>query len=145
MNSPVNDSGVALPPQGAPCVSCPYRRDVPSGVWADTEYAKLELYDAPTYEQPPRLFMCHQDNGHVCAGWAGCHDGAHLLSLRLAEAFKTMTVDDIDATIGYVSPVPLFGSGREAAEHGRRHIDNPSAEAVHIGQKIERKRFGKPR
>ena len=28
-----------------PCASCPYRCDVPSGVWHPDEYAKLEVYD----------------------------------------------------------------------------------------------------
>lgn len=35
-----------------PCHSCPYRRDVPSGVWATEEYDKLLPYDADTASQP---------------------------------------------------------------------------------------------
>ncbi|WP_336794377.1 DUF6283 family protein [Gordonia malaquae] len=50
-------------PAPRPCESCPYRRDVPSGVWAESEYEKLRAYDAPTGEQPVRLFLCHQYDG----------------------------------------------------------------------------------
>lgn len=62
------------PPSRCPCASCPYRRDVPSGVWAPEEYEKLRRYDAPTMEQPPQVFLCHQKNrdtaNRVGAGWA---------------------------------------------------------------------------
>jgi hypothetical protein len=115
-------------PAKAPCGSCPYRRDVPSGVWDASEYAKLPDYDAPTALQPPGLFLCHQADGRVCAGWAGCHDGNELLALRLA-ALQGMSPQEIAATRGYTSPVPLFGSGREAAEHGMAGIDDPGPKA----------------
>jgi hypothetical protein len=36
---------------------------------------------------------------------------------------------DIGAIRRYESPVPLFGSGAEAAEHGKRNIANPSPAA----------------
>ena len=48
------------PPAPRPCDSCPYRQDVPSGIWAASEYAKLPAYDAPTCAQSARLFLCHQ-------------------------------------------------------------------------------------
>jgi Family of unknown function (DUF6283) len=115
-------------PAAAPCRTCPYRRDVPSGVWQSDEYAKLADYDRPTGEQPAGVFLCHQQDGRVCAGWAGCHDGDHLLALRLAA--MVMDPADAEATRDYVSPVPLFRSGREAAEHGLRDVQRPGAEAV---------------
>ncbi|MFD7961193.1 DUF6283 family protein [Streptomyces zaomyceticus] len=40
------------PPAPRPCASCPYRRDVPSGVWSRGDYVKLPLYDGPTWTQP---------------------------------------------------------------------------------------------
>ena len=43
-----------------PCGSCPYRRDVPSGIWEQHEYDKLPEYDGQTWEQNPALFLCHQ-------------------------------------------------------------------------------------
>ena len=66
---------VTLPPARTPCATCPYRTDVPSGVWAPEEYAKLLAYDEETAYQPLSVFLCHQVDGRVCAGWAGCHDG----------------------------------------------------------------------
>jgi hypothetical protein len=135
---------VIQPPARRPCGTCPYRRDVPSGVWAASEYEKLRAYDWPTMEQPPAVFLCHQQNrdtaDRVCAGWAGVHDGAHLLALRIVVLERRMTPDDVDATIGYVSPVPLFASGGEAAEHGMAEIDAPGMRAVEAMAKIGRVR-----
>lgn len=72
-------------PAPKPCASCPYRRDVPSGVWHPDEYTKLRRYDEDTSQQPAGLFICHQtdaenDARRVCAGWVGCH-GDQLLGL----------------------------------------------------------------
>lgn len=117
-------------PRATPCLSCPYRRDVPSGIWAASEYDKLPEYDQPTALQPMGVFMCHQRGGEACAGWAGCHnqqDHEHdLLALR----FTGLNNVDAEAVRAYVSPVPLFASGAEAAEHGKRDIEHPSAEAI---------------
>ncbi|MGS2619304.1 DUF6283 family protein [Micromonospora sp. LZ34] len=92
-------------PATAPCGTCPYRRDVPSGVWDAAEYAKLPAYDQPTARQPGGLFLCHQADGRVCAGWAGCHDTDNLLALRLA-ALQGMDPDEVAATRAYVNPDP---------------------------------------
>jgi hypothetical protein len=116
-------------PAKSPCGTCPYRRDVPSGVWDASEYAKLPPYDAPTALQPAGLFLCHQGDRRVCAGWAACHDTDELLALRLASATGGMSPDEVVATRNYVSPVPLFRSGREAANHGMANIDHPGPRA----------------
>lgn len=133
------------PPAPHPCDSCPYRRDVPSGVWADEEYAKLPRYDNDTIDQPAAVWLCHQtDRGNpkrrACAGWAGCHDGDNLLALRFAEAAGRMNSEDVQAVIDYVSPVPLFDTGGDAAEHGRADIKHPHEQARATIAKIERKR-----
>lgn len=133
------------PPAPRPCASCPYRQDVPSGVWAASEYTKLPAYDAPTYAQPARLFLCHQhdrddERARVCSGWAGCHDGEHLLSLRVAVSSGEITVETADDIRDYVSPVPLFASGTEAAAHGVREIRNPGSDACATIGKIARRR-----
>jgi hypothetical protein len=118
-----------------PCPSCPYRRDVPSGVWDASEYDKLPGYDGDIPEQLAAgalaLFHCHQRTGELCAGWAGCHDMENNLAMR-------MHGRDVDpAAHEYVSPVPLFGSGAEAAEHGKRHLAEPDdAARVKIAQLI---------
>ena len=119
-------------PSKAPCGSCPYRRDVPSGVWHPSEYAKLPLYDGETWEQSPALFFCHQNDGHLCAGWAGCHDTDHLMALRINRVHSS--------TFGYKSPVQLFASGAEAAAHGLARIEDPDEAAQATIRKLERRR-----
>jgi hypothetical protein len=126
-------------PAPRPCESCPYRRDVPAGVWAGSEYDKLPRYDEPTYAQPPQVFVCHQQNGRVCAGWAGCHDGANLLSLRVALFDGMLSGADYEAAVDYVCPVPLFASGADAAAHGKAGIDRPDAAARRVIAKVYRR------
>lgn len=128
-------------PRPAPCGSCPYRRDVPSGVWAEEEYEILPRYDAETFDQPPAVFMCHQQDGHLCAGWVGCHDMEESMGLRLlARMGERISDDDLEATYAYVSPVPLFASGTEAASHGLAEVEEPSPRAGRVIQKLRRDR-----
>lgn len=106
MSAPIGQDRTVKPPHPRPCESCPYRRDVPSGVWDASEYRKLPDYDRVTYDQPIALFMCHQGNGHVCSGWAGCHDMQHTLAVRFAAMRGDLDEATIDATLDYVSPGP---------------------------------------
>lgn len=128
------------PPAKRPCASCPYRRDVPSGVWEPDEYAKLPPYDLPTGEQPLGVFGCHQRDGRVCAGWAAVHDGPNLLALRMAVATGHLSLEVAEAVCDYTTDTPLFASGAEAAEHGLRELDAPSPRAEALIEKIERVR-----
>jgi hypothetical protein len=50
--------------QNDPCASCPYRKDVPSGLWDKAEYDKILPYDNETWAQPLVTFGCHK-NGEV--------------------------------------------------------------------------------
>ncbi|MDL4812763.1 DUF6283 family protein [Actinomadura opuntiae] len=141
----MDDDNRLRPPAPRPCASCPYRRDVPSGVWAASEYDKLRRYDAPTFAQPPGVFLCHQQNrdavgARLCGGWAGVHDGANLLALRIAVADGRLSPEERDAVVGYESPVPLFASGAEAAAHGVAEIAAPGERAVAAMSKIARVR-----
>jgi hypothetical protein len=126
-----------------PCSTCPYRRDVPSGIWAADEYDKLPGYDGDVPEQAAAgafgLFFCHQRTGDLCAGWVGCHDMASNLAIR----FSHRDVD-MDAVLGYVSPIPLFASGTEAAEHGKREITEPGPDADRKIQQLLRRTGGRP-
>lgn len=123
-------------PSAAPCGTCPYRRDVPAGIWDASEYDKLPRYDGGTIDQLMAggvgLFFCHQNDGHLCAGWAGCHDTDELLALRMHP------VDP--STFGYVSPVPLFDSGAEAAAHGLSGVDAPDDSARRAIAKLQARR-----
>lgn len=113
-----------IKPPKVPCGTCPYRRDVPAGIWHADEYDKLPPYDGETWEQPQALFMCHQRNGCLCGGWLLTHDRDHLLALRLRGAELDPSVWDYDP------PVAVFGSGAEAAAHGKSGIAEPDAAAL---------------
>jgi len=123
-------------PAPRPCESCPYRKDVPSGVWSADEYAKLRDYDGQTWKQPPGLFQCHQSGpqdraARLCAGWVGCH-GQELLALRIGVAAGTLDASVME----YATDVELFASGAEAAEHGERDIECPGEAALDLVEKI---------
>ena len=106
-------------PPKVPCGSCPYRRDVPAGIWHASEYDLLPAYDGETFEQPPGLFLCHQNDGCVCGGWLLTHDRDELLALRLhAESLDPSVWD-------YAPDVQVFASGAEAAAHGKSGIAEP--------------------
>lgn len=108
-----------------PCASCPYRQNVPSGLWAEEEYDKLPEYDRPTGEQPMEVFMCHQQDGNLCAGWLAYGDPTELLAVRIG-----IVTGYVDPSVAdYTTTVPLFESGEAAAEHGRKSIEHPDARA----------------
>jgi hypothetical protein len=115
-----------------PCSACPYRCDVPSGLWAHHEYEKLREYDNITPEQPFAYFACHATPEHFCHGWAVVHTSRgnefDLISLRV---------------VGYPdipeATVPLFASGNEAADHGQEEIEEPSAAALETVDRLLRK------
>lgn len=117
-----------------PCGSCPYRRDVPSGVWAAHEYDKLLMYDGEIFEQVLQggmgRFDCHQRDGHLCAGWVACHGAENLVALRLQAAKVDPKVWD------YKTDVPVWGSGAEAKAHGMAHYEEPPEEASKLQQKL---------
>jgi hypothetical protein len=116
-----------LPPAKNPCGTCPYRQDVPSGVWAPEEYAKLPPYDGETITQPMGLFLCHQADGRLCAGWCGTHDMEENFALRLHA--HGMDYATLTAALDYSTEVPLWASGQEAHDHGMAEVENPSTEA----------------
>lgn len=122
-------------PSKAPCGTCPYRRDVPQGVWHPSEYEKLSGYDGDIIDQllndASALFFCHQNDGSLCAGWVGCHDMNHTLAVRLHDVAME--------TFDYVSPVPLFASGQEAAAHGLAGVSDPDETARVAIKKLSRK------
>jgi hypothetical protein len=126
----------------SPCVSCPYRRDVPSGIWTSEEYDKILPYDRDTLAQPTSLFMCHQADGSLCRGWLDCHDNG-LLAVRLAAVKGVFDADELKQAIVEGPSVPVFGSAAEASAHGRQDIDEPGDDACRLIDKIETKRIRK--
>jgi hypothetical protein len=127
-------------PAPRPCDSCPYRRDVPSGIWAASEYDKLPLYDAETYAQPGGVFLCHQGTNKLCAGWCAVHDMGNTLGLRMALVTGHVSREVFSAAVAYQSPVPVFASGLEAMLHGEKEIAEPGPVAEHAIAKLERQR-----
>jgi len=115
-----------ITPPKKPCGSCPYRRDVPSGIWSAEEYDKLPGYDGEMWMQPHLLFMCHQQDGCLCGGWLITHGVNNLLALRVHAR-------ELDPSVwSYVSDVKCFASGAEAAAMGKVDIDNPSPAACRM-------------
>lgn len=123
-----------------PCASCPYRKDAPSGLWATHEYEKLPAYDGHMWEQFEKqafgTFLCHQRDGHLCAGWVAGHGPHKLLALRLDTAVDPKVFD-------YATDVPVFSSGAEAAKHGLRDMDNPDDRAFRLMDKLVEKGLAK--
>jgi hypothetical protein len=104
-----------------PCESCPYRQDVPSGVWSAEEYDKLPEYDKPTAYQPLMWFGCHARPNLACHGWAvvhGSQQGEYALLARRVFPFKIPT-----------ATVSLFASGAQAARHGKARLKHPGKRA----------------
>jgi hypothetical protein len=122
----------------APCKSCPYRKDVASGVWEAHEYEKLKAYDGEILDQALNgatgLFLCHQKNNALCSGWLACHGPVELLAMRLHSRLVQ------PETFQYETDVPVFASGAEAAEHGMKDIEAPSEKAFKTMAQVERKR-----
>lgn len=113
------------------CQTCPYRRDVPSGLWAFEEYEKLRAYDEPTFAQPFAGFSCHAARNHYCHGWAvvGSSRGHEFELLALRLRWPAGGVPE--------ASVSLFASGCEAADYGQAEIDYPSeATRLAVGKLI---------
>lgn len=124
-----------LKPRAKPCGSCPYRCDVPSGVWDASEYKKLLDFDGDIPEQKrTSIFMCHTGDSTVCAGWLGHDDPLQMLSVRLGLAFGKLD----PSCASYTTKVPLFSSGAEAAAHGLRELENPNEDACTLIAKLEK-------
>lgn len=118
----------------SPCTSCPYRKDVPSGVWHKSEYEKLREYDEPprgSSEIPATaLFLCHQTpeigQQTACRGWLTVH--CESVAVRLAVLKGDVTPEQVYAEV----KEPLYKSGNEAADAGIKQIKRPGKKARKI-------------
>jgi hypothetical protein len=86
------------------------------------------------------VFRCHTAQVRICAGWAGCHDMTQTLGLRVALVQGHLSVEDYETTSDYVSPIPLFASGAEAAAHGMSGIYAADEESIRARVKLLRQR-----
>lgn len=121
-------------PHANPCGSCPYRRDVPAGIWHPSEYSKLPAYDRETFAQPTRAFFCHSQDGTVCAGWLASHGPWQLLAVRLGVGMGHLS----PGCASYETSVPVFESGKAAARHGLAGVAKPGPKAVELIGKLSR-------
>jgi len=116
-----------------PCTTCPYRRDVPAGVWTAEEYAKLREYDD---ESNPALavFLCHQSNvvgvATACKGWVMVHQES--VAVRLG-----CVLGQLDpATCFAETEIPLHESGVAAADFGEQGVKRPGRKALKVIGKL---------
>lgn len=119
-----------------PCATCPYRKDTPSGIWAQEEYDKLPEWDEPMALRG--VFLCHNGckdtkDKMLCRGWFEVHRDN--ISVKLAE-FKT----ELTKANRKPTKVPLYASGAEARAAGMAEIELPSDEAFEAMGKITEKR-----
>lgn len=126
-------------PARRPCSSCPYRCDVPSGVWDQPEYAKLEAYDGETGSQPPSVFLCHLLNRRLCAGWVAVHDMDESLGLRIAVLTDLISPATAEKLLDYTTDVELHESGAAARAYGMRDISSPGSGAIRIMVGLEQR------
>jgi Family of unknown function (DUF6283) len=127
-------------PRPRPCATCPYRRDVPPGIWAPEEYERLPRYDGEPGDQSPASFGCHQADGRVCSGWLGHRDPWDLLAVRIGVLGGFLD----PSCLSYETTVPLFPSGAEAAAHGLSGVEDPPPEAQAAMRKILDRRGEEP-
>lgn len=124
-----------------PCASCPYRKDVPHGIWHPTEYAKLRTYDDGFQEIPALgVFLCHasnfKDRDSVCRGWLSVHCDS--VAVRLGVITGQIPPEAPFAKV----KAKLFKTGKAAADAGMRAINRPGKAARKmidkLGSAIER-------
>lgn len=77
----------------------------------------------------------------MCAGWVAVHDMDHTLAIRFAIVTNRLPADVMQVIADYKTDVPLFSSGKEAAEHGLKeikHVSKPARDKIH---KITRRKL----
>lgn len=107
-----------------PCEQCPWREDVPTGIFPPEAYRT----SAPTsYDMSERTFACHMSGAstpRTCAGFLIRH-GHHNLSVRLSAMTGRIHLDEVTDG-GY----PLYPSYREMAIANGVDADDPVLIAV---------------
>lgn len=121
----------------SPCSSCPYRKDIPTGVWHASEYEKLRLYDDTAQNQAFIPFHCHQEpeigKPTLCRGWLSVH--CESAAVRILGMQGNVTEEQVYAEV----KEPLYKSGNEAADAGLKGIKRPSKKARKIVERLIKK------
>ncbi len=126
----------------APCGSCPYRRDTPTGVWHPEEYEKLRHYTGSLDGIPALgIFLCHQTNATgretVCRGWLTVERDS--VAVRLALLRGTVTPEQVKRSVS----TEIYTTGAEAADAGMRGVRAPNAKARRMMERLIRKGAGR--
>ena len=132
------DEPLHVPDQA--CASCPYRRDTPSGIWQAEEYEKLRAFDQEVtqLEDPLSVFLCHQSEvtgrETICRGWLSVHRDS--IAVRVLKIKGAVRCDQVPR-----EAEPLYyATGTEACEAGLAGVEQPSREARHKTETLERQR-----
>jgi len=135
------DEPLHVPDQA--CASCHYRRDTPPGIWQAEEYEKLRAFDQDVsrMEDPTpalSIFLCHQSEvtgrETVCRGWLSVHRDS--VAVRILKIKGGLRCDQVPH-----EPEPLYyATGTEACEAGLSGVEQPSREARHKSDTLERQR-----
>jgi hypothetical protein len=127
----------------APCTTCPYRRDVPAGIWAREEYLKLPGYDRQPFGGVESLatFHCHQEpeigKPTVCRGWLSVH--ADSVAVRIARFQGLITKEDM-ATIPIHAEPNLYSTGADACRAGLKGVRRPGKKARSAIEKLKKRK-----
>lgn len=130
----------------APCTTCPYRRDTPTGIWDRSEYEKLPAYDNREFGATPvATFHCHQEKEigkpTVCRGWLSVHPDC--LAVRLARCSGLITREQM-AEIPIKPDPALYSSGTQAFREGIKGIKRPGKKARVAIEKLTKRREASP-
>lgn len=120
-----------------PCGSCPYRKDVPAGVWHPEEYTKLSGFTPKDPRSVPAMgtFLCHnheEKDRVLCRGWTFVERESP--AVKLLVYLGRVEPDDVCQT----PRTPLFETGQEAALHGLSGVKKPTKAARRLQDKITR-------
>lgn len=83
--------------------------------------------------------VIYSQDARLCAGWVGCHDMGDNLAARVAVIEGQLDVDQYEQLMSYTTSVPLFETGRAAAEHGRRAVQAPGPRARQVIRRLRRR------
>lgn len=134
----------------APCSTCPYLCDTPSGMWARSEYEKLPGYDRDALAQG-RLelapFACHQTSTRpddaptlVCRGWLAVSPDS--IAARMAVIDGKLSIEQVTEAADSWEEGVLYASGQEAYEAGIEDLADPSPEARQKAERLIRRGRG---
>lgn len=105
-----------------PCDECPWRRDVPTGVFPPEAF---RISAGTSYDMARSNFSCHMKGAKrpaICAGFL-CRGANHNMSVRMAVMAGSVNTDLVSD-----GGFPLYSSYRKMAEANGVPHDDPALE-----------------